>query len=669
MANPFLMDDELEGVDDTTVNPFLIQADTGGNDDNPFAGSDTNVNPFAFGDDAEDEPEHQEHDIDPAMSFFGTTIEAEDDALSIKSSLDEEEDHKTKAPPPRPLPPKTQELINTVSNQLDETSSELLGRIPATRSPSPVSMRDLHSPSPTPDSGLADLLDVSDSGSSGNIQGFDADLIGSGPNGVVSNDNPFGIPTGIQIIQGATPMPSPAKQQPPRPPPPRPAPPRPSPPAGHQPPPRPMPPPPPTPAQQKQENEENVADSEDLFDMFGTTKPPKPPPPKTKEDILSLFDKPAQPVAKPDLLSDDIVLDPTAAEPEAKESEPSTDEAVIFNSVLTRPDESTHNITAEPQSATYNSSQINNRIAVQDLTNKQRAPTPDIEITTVEDLPRSDDEDEPEDQPPTKNDVPAVVIETEPDPPPEDDETDASSVPQASSVVDSDQSPPTESAATTQALPESPIATSDVDNDIQAPVVEEMDTGLDFAPPSGAGSANPFASPDEDEETYPPPEAVSNIFAADDNDTEEATENIFTTMADTVTENIFTSSADTMVENIFTTATDTVLENIFTSSADTVAENIFTSTADSVAANIFSTTTETVTAPAAVINIFAADPEQVAEVTQAQTYATNIFAEPDEFDAFSAKFESVKKDNISILDGFGGPGSGAVTPTTADGNF
>jgi len=50
------------------------------------------------------------------------------------------------------------------------------------------------------------------------------------------------------------------------------------------------------------------------------------------------------------------------------------------------------------------------------------------------------------------------------------------------------------------------------------------------------------------------------------------------------------------------------------------------------------------------------------------SYTANIFAaEPDEFDAFSAKFDSVKKDNISILDGFGG--SGAITPTGGDGKF
>ncbi|KAH8310062.1 hypothetical protein KR067_009607, partial [Drosophila pandora] len=77
-----------------------------------------------------------------------------------------------------------------VSSQLEETSSELLGRIPATRSPSPVSMRDLHSPSPTPDSGLADLLDVSvDSGSSAHIQ--EVDLISGVTGAAVPPPNPL----------------------------------------------------------------------------------------------------------------------------------------------------------------------------------------------------------------------------------------------------------------------------------------------------------------------------------------------------------------------------------------------------------------------------------------------------------------------------------------------
>ncbi|XP_018782927.1 PREDICTED: protein stoned-B [Bactrocera latifrons] len=607
MANPFLMDDDLDGVDtDPTANPFFTKVDTEEGEaetENPFSGQS---NPFAFGDEPDDGPAPAS-DIDPAMSFFGTTIEAEDDALSIKSTAEEDDETSKRGPPPRPVPPQTQELINTVSNQMEETSSELLGRIPATRSPSPVSMRDLHSPSPTPDSGLADLLDVSDSGSSGNMHGFEMDLVGNGTNS--SADNPFGVPTAIPSLHGATPMPSPAKQQPPRPPPPRPVPPRPSPPNGipaqrNQPPPRPTPPA----SEPATQPAAEVADSEDLFDMFGTTKPSKPPPPKSKEDILSLFEKPAQPVSKPDLLSDDLVLEPS---PEMLDDEQNKEiEDPIFSSMLTRPDESTHDITSQPQAADLNISLINSverkELIVDDT--KPRAPTPDIEITTVEDLPRSDDEDEPE---PVKP-APPVVIETKPSPDEDDEEVEkdekevvpVAAEPAAFTSIDSDHSPPTESGATTQALPESSL---EAITEQQNSEFEQMDTGLDFAPasavPSGAASANPFASPDEEEETYPPASAVTNIFAVDDID-------------------------HTLVTNIFTTATDTM------------------------------------TTSAVPVNIFAPDPEPEAITVNSYT-ANNIFAsEPDEFDAFSAKFDSVKKDNVSILDGFGG--SGAVTPSGGD---
>ncbi|BFG02766.1 protein stoned-B [Drosophila madeirensis] len=595
MANPFLMDDDLDGGD-MAANPFLMQSEpeAGESESNPFgeaANSSATVasaaasNPFAFGgDDLEPEPEPPINDIDPAMSFFGTTIEAEDDALSLKSAAGEEDDDGGKRqppPPPRPQPPQsTQDLISTVSSQLDETSSELLGRIPATRSPSPVSMRDLHSPSPTPDSGLADLLDVSDSGSNNQI--MDLDLIGgvTGPTGPAPHDNPFAVPTAVPTLQGATPMPSPAKQQPPRPPPPRPVPPRPTPPAHmvqhgqQQPAPPPQRPPPPSATA--------PADSEDLLDMFGTTsgKPAKPPPPKSKEDILSLFEAQPQPVAKPDLLHDDLPQAPQLANSETErdadnnggsngddEDDGEDKDEPIFTSVLTRPDESTHDITCQPQAATL-AATLAHMAAPQDTTGRQRAPTPDIEITTVEDLPRSDDEDEPEPEAtppaaaaPTENEEPeAEAVAPQPE---------AEAEPAHAPV----ESPPTES------QPAFDTTTMELASDEP----EQMDTGLDF--PLGSGglasgqlSANPFASPEEeDEPSFVPAAVVGNIFAMDDDP----------------------------------------------------------------------------------------EPEVEPAVQQAPSYGANIFAvEPDEFDAFSAKFDSVKKDNISILDGFGG--SGAITPTGGD---
>ncbi|KAH8329918.1 hypothetical protein KR067_007645 [Drosophila pandora] len=594
MANPFLMDDDLDGGD-MAANPFLMQSEPEEASDNPFGAAGAGAsNPFAFGgDDLEPEAEVEPdaapiNDLDPAMSFFGTTIEAEDDALSLKSGAEEEDGEGKKSqqqqqpphphphphphpPPPRPQAPpqSTQDLISTVSSQLEETSSELLGRIPATRSPSPVSMRDLHSPSPTPDSGLADLLDVSvDSGSSAHIQ--EVDLI-SGVTGAAVPppnplDNPFAVPTAVPSLQGATPMPASPAKQPPRPPPPRPAPPRPTPPAGHMPPQRPPPPAavpanPPAPAPAPAAAS---ADADDLLDMFSTSsKPAKPPPPKTKEDILSLFEQPApQPVVapKPDLLNDDLPVTPpeklesetdAEAEPEPAREEP------IFSSLLTRPDESTHDITSQPQAATVKDRQSNHMAAPQDATNRQRAPTPDIEITTVEDLPRSDDEDE----------EPVEVVRQ---PEPEPSETKP-------------ESPPTEVAPEIEPVAEPVELAIEPEPELE-PEPEQMDTGLDFAPvASGQLSANPFASPEEeDEPSFAPVPVVGNIFAVDDPEPE--------------------------------------------------AE---------------------------------AEPEPAVEPPVAPSYVTNIFAaEPDEFDAFSAKFDSVKKDNISILDGFGG--SGAITPTGGD---
>ncbi|XP_017062321.1 protein stoned-B [Drosophila ficusphila] len=587
MANPFLMDDDLDGGD-MAANPFLMQSEPETGADNPFAAASAASNPFAFGGDdleaeAEPEPEPEaeaghDNDLDPAMSFFGTTIEAEDDALSLKSAAEEEDEGGKKPPhahppPPRPQAPpqSTQDLISTVSSQLEETSSELLGRIPATRSPSPVSMRDLHSPSPTPDSGLADLLDVSvDSGSSGaHTQGIEVDLIGGVASaGSAPLENPF--PTAVPNIQAAAPLPATPVKQPPRPPPPRPAPPRPTPPA-HVAPQRPPPPvaaaPPP------------AAEADDLLDMFGTTagKPPKPPPPKSKEDILSLFEQPpAPPAPKPDLLLDDLPeTKPEAVQPEKErereEGEEEVKEEPVFTSLLIRPDESTHDITSQPQAATGLERQANHMAAPAEAANRQRAPTPDIEITTVEDLPRSDDEDEPE----------AKQPEPEPEPEPEV-KVEPLGEPEAEPELISDHSPPTESLVTTQAAfgeEEEPPASE--------PEPEQMDTGLDFplatsGLASGQLSANPFASPEEEEEPgfapVPVPAVVGNIFAVDEPPEPE------------------------------------------------------------------------VEPP----------PPEVAP-----SYAANIFAaEPDEFDAFSAKFDSVKKDNISILDGFGG--SGAITPTGGD---
>ena len=194
-SNPFLVEDdgEDEGASD---NPFFSQgnnpfADFGGAADEIIAAittsasymdnadtlTQTGASLFLTDDDIEDAAE-----VDNAMSFFGTTINESDGLtfpkpheltiLNIQNTLlDEittyssEEELKAKKAPPRPVPPPshaTQQLITSLADQMDQTSSNLLNRLPVTRTPSPVNMRDLHSPSPTPDNQLGDLLDVSD---------------------------------------------------------------------------------------------------------------------------------------------------------------------------------------------------------------------------------------------------------------------------------------------------------------------------------------------------------------------------------------------------------------------------------------------------------------------------------------------------------------------------
>jgi stonin-1/2 len=322
MANPFLfMEDENSvagATNDAFANPFLVEDDDDEGveypSENPFSAS----NPFAFNDADDDgnvaattaselfpsdtvtqaganlflvEDDVDEQQVDATMSFFGTTIN-EHDGLQYQKPNDlnvhnhddpiiaysSEDEFKSKKPP-RPNPPPsqmTQQMITNLTDHLDQTSTNLLGKIPVTRSPSPVSMRDLHSPSPTPDVG--DLLDVSEA--------FSAAQQAEN----ISNNHE-------------------TEHKPNRPPPPRPIPPRPT-------PPKVSPVTASTPVypintatvtQASHHNEDDLLN----FDGQQPQKkpPPKPPAPKSKEDILSLFATPAQPlqqVKKPDLMSEDI---------------------------------------------------------------------------------------------------------------------------------------------------------------------------------------------------------------------------------------------------------------------------------------------------------------------------------------------------------------------------
>lgn len=275
MANPFLFDDEVEAATDSAPNPFLSNADEEPEVENPFLAEDA-VNPFAFNEDESAEPsavvEPHPHipTVDKAMSFFGTTITEDDDTGDAHAQapfVDDGAEKKGAGPPPRPTPPSTttQDLISSVADQMDQTSSHLLDRIPKTRTPSPVSMRDLHSPSPTPESANLLMSDVLETNAAASA---------------LSNDNPFANvddePAEAFAVQAAQPK----------------GPPRPT-------PPRPVPPP----------QTEQKADTEtDLFD-FETSTAPKPPAPKSNQDILSLFSAPkaAEP-PKPDLMTSDILL-------------------------------------------------------------------------------------------------------------------------------------------------------------------------------------------------------------------------------------------------------------------------------------------------------------------------------------------------------------------------
>ena len=149
-------------------------------------------------------------------------------------------------------------------------------------------MRDLHSPSPTPDVG--DLLDVSEAFANAQQE---------------ENHNAYAAQPFVQNHHEP-------EQKPSRPPPPRPVPPRPTPPKGSL---KSSPVTAPTPVQPS--NTVTVTQApqheDDLFNFFGTGQqkkpPPKPPAPKSKEDILSLFSTPSQPMQqtqKQDLLSEDI---------------------------------------------------------------------------------------------------------------------------------------------------------------------------------------------------------------------------------------------------------------------------------------------------------------------------------------------------------------------------
>lgn len=307
-ANPFLFtEDDYVSPHSATSNPFLVNDDFQGEADNPFLSSSQNAaatNPFAF-DPEELEGAEQEVTASCDHNFFSvnensfSSVPQKPTDLDLKYTntvdthvKDEGGHQKNVVPPPRPPPSKeTQDLLMSVMGAMDATSSHLLDRIPPTRTPSPVSMRDLHSPSPTPEPTCGDLLDVGDSKPS---KPEENDLLSLSQDAACDiNQNPP-----LETVK-------PAKEKPARPGPPS-RPPRPLPP---QKPPPPSfvaaqpPPKPPPPAKPK-------SPADEMMDMFGGEEIVAPAPQKvkaTKDDIMNLYNKPKTEQVVKDLLFDDAI--------------------------------------------------------------------------------------------------------------------------------------------------------------------------------------------------------------------------------------------------------------------------------------------------------------------------------------------------------------------------
>ncbi|KAJ0175906.1 hypothetical protein K1T71_008080 [Dendrolimus kikuchii] len=279
--NPFLsMNEPVVPVTTEASNPFMVtDADISTfAGDNPFSAS----NPFSdfggyeppagdtvpvdiFGG-TEPASIGAKHDFDvfgenaDSTNLFGERIDniperpikpTDLDLVSMVTEdtfVSDEELHPSGAPGVS-LPQETQNLILSVTGQMEFTSSHLLNRIPPTRTPSPVSVRDIHSPSPTPEleAEVAPPLET-----------FDIN-----------------------------------RNKPARPPPARP------PPVARPPPPRPAPP---VAALPQQPPASDDADDINLFEapIPGAVKP-------TKEAILSLYSAPKPEVKQIDFLSDDIL--------------------------------------------------------------------------------------------------------------------------------------------------------------------------------------------------------------------------------------------------------------------------------------------------------------------------------------------------------------------------
>lgn len=197
-------DDGGGGVDTTASLNFFGTSEPDATNTNIFAADVTNP-PSAdfFGSIAHSQPETQSRvpgGID-LLDGIGVTAPVEsdfckEDDLFNSTPTQAVEDSSTtstpkggpprRPPPPRPVPPskETKDLILSVTGAMEATSSHLLDRLQATRTPSPTPIRDLHSPSPTPDIPFSDLLG-SDMTMEGQLPAFPSDtelnLLGDEP--------------------------------------------------------------------------------------------------------------------------------------------------------------------------------------------------------------------------------------------------------------------------------------------------------------------------------------------------------------------------------------------------------------------------------------------------------------------------------------------------------
>ncbi|XP_056630240.1 protein stoned-B [Diorhabda sublineata] len=330
-SNPFLLDDHDDDSGNLGDNPFLSQTATTMSTTNPFSFDPMELEPA----EAEVPVIQQNNDpFDNTIQYSRTEPINNEPVLlpdtpkkpvdlDLKYTLQASPNGPPRPPPPR-LPPskETQDLLMSVMGAMDATSSSLLGKIPPTRSPSPVNMRDLHSPSPTPDPGCRDLLDVDEKPQASNQEvqnSSEADLFSLDHDTSCDiNQNPavqFDQQTCIQkesfIETKSTAHNEPMVQDQSKRLPPRPSPPV-------------RPPKPPLPASLIQKKEQHVVPTLEDIDMFGVEEPPKK---KEVSDILNLYNAPKHEPVK-DLLSDLIMETEMSSQPDLISSTTETNKPV-----------------------------------------------------------------------------------------------------------------------------------------------------------------------------------------------------------------------------------------------------------------------------------------------------------------------------------------------------